>query len=149
MIGLAFLMSTFWWVYAALRVAGGLFLVYLAWQLWKHSSEPLPPPMPEARSHSDFFGHFRAALMVQLSNPKALAYCASVLVTLLPPVQPLWMKISVPLIGTLVEGSWWIFIAVAFSTAPFRRRYGSLKSYLDRAMGTALALLGAKMLLER
>jgi len=40
MVGLAFLISTFWWLYAALRVLGGLFLIYLAFQLWTHAHTP-------------------------------------------------------------------------------------------------------------
>ncbi len=149
MIGLAFLISTFWWLYAALRAAGGLFLVYLAIQLWRHSREPFETAPGHAETPKSPLSHFRAGLIVQLSNPKALAYCVSVLVTLLPPVQPVWMKIAIPVLGGAVEGSWWTFIALTFSSGPFRQRYAGLKAYLEKAMGITLGVLGAKLLLER
>jgi threonine/homoserine/homoserine lactone efflux protein len=149
MVGLAFLISTFWWLYAALRVLGGLFLIYLAFQLWRHAHTPFASSPPAPIPDKGALNHFRAGLFVQLSNPKALAYCASVLVTLLPPVQPLWMKIAIPLVGSTVEGSWWIFVAMVFSTGTFRKRYAAVKVYLDRAMGAALGVLGVKLLLER
>ena len=43
MVGLTFLVSKFWWLYAALRVLGGVFLIYLAFQLWRHSRDPFFP----------------------------------------------------------------------------------------------------------
>lgn len=149
MVGLTFLISKFWWFYATLRILGGLFLIYLALQLWAHARAPIAPVALAPIADRSAFSHFRAGLFVQLSNPKALAYCASVVVTLLPAVQPLWMKVAVPLVGCSVEGSWWIFVAMAFSTGSFRQRYASVKAYLDRAMGAALGVLGVKLLLER
>jgi threonine/homoserine/homoserine lactone efflux protein len=149
MIGLTFLVSEFWWLYAALRILGGLFLVYLAFQLWQHAGTPFSIDAGDEGGEKSLVSYFRAGLFVQLSNPKALAYCASVLVTLLPAYQPLWMKIAVPAVGSAVEGSWWFFVAAAFSTGLFRRRYARLKAYIDRVMGAALGVLGLKLLLER
>jgi threonine/homoserine/homoserine lactone efflux protein len=149
MIGLAFLLSAFWWLYASLRVIGGLFLVYLAFQLWRHAREPMVAAAQASTAPMPALSHFRAGLFVQLSNPKALAYCVSILVTLLPAVQPVWMKITIPVLGAVVEGSWWVFVATVFSAGAFRRRYAGLKLYLDRTTGTALGVLGLKLLLER
>ncbi len=149
MIGLTFLVSKFWWLYAGLRVLGGVFLIYLAFQLWRHSRDPFSPDAEPAGMEKSTLGSFKAALLVQLSNPKALAYCASVLVTLLPAEQTLWMKATVPLLGSAVEGAWWLFVAMAFSTSAFRKRYAGLKTYLDRVMGAALGVLGLKLLLDQ
>ncbi len=104
MIGLAFLVSKFLWLYGALRMGGGF-----------SSSFPIQRPLPT--------------------------------VTLLPPEQPLWMKITIPLLSGAIEGSWWLFVALTFSANLFRRGYARLKSYLDRTMGAVLGLLGLKLLL--
>ena len=70
MVGLAFLISTFWWLYAVLRVLGGLFLIYLAFQLWRHAHTPFASSPPEPIPDKGALNHFRAGLFVQLSNPK-------------------------------------------------------------------------------
>lgn len=149
MLGFTFLVTKFWWLYTALRIAGGIFLVYLAIQLWRHSRDPLPASSAVVPSDGKPWSGFRAGLFVQLSNPKAFAYCASIVVTLLPPEPELWLKFAIPLVGTLVEGAWWVFVACAFSAGAFRKRYSDLKHYLERAMGAALGVLGFKLLIER
>lgn len=146
MLGLHVIISKFWWLYAALKIAGGLFLVYLATQLWRHASEPLPEVASGGASERSLASYFRAGLFVQLLNPKALAYCSSVLITLLPPEPPLWMMLTVPLLGAFIEGAWWALLALTFSRGGFRRRYQSIKSGLDRAMGAALGVLGIRLL---
>ncbi len=148
MLGLEFIVSRFWWLYTALKIAGGLFLLYLAVQLWRHASEPLPDVPVEGGPERSWGSYFRAGLFIQLSNPKALAYCTSVLVTLLPAERPLWMMIAVPVMGTAVEGLWWTFLALTFSRGGFRRRYEGLKRGIDRAVGAALGALGIRLLAD-
>lgn len=149
MLGLELVISQFWWLYGALKILGGVFLVYLAVQLWRHAAEPLPEFDPVAAREKSLLSYFWAGLLVQLLNPKALAYCTSVLITLLPSERPLWMMIAVPVIGTIVEGTWWTFLAVAFSRGGLRRRYEGLKCSIDRVVGAALGLLSVRLLLER
>lgn len=146
MLGLEFVISRFWWLYAALKVFGGLFLIYLAIQLWRHAAEPLPEVTAEGGKEQSLARYFRAGLFVQLSNPKALAYCTSVLVTILPADRPLWMMIAVPVLGAIVEGAWWLFIALTFARNGVRRRYASFKRAVDRAVGAALGALGLRLL---
>jgi threonine/homoserine/homoserine lactone efflux protein len=149
MLGLEFVVSQIWWLYTALKIAGGIFLIYLAIQLWRHADEPLPEIAAELGRERSFWSSFRAGLLVQLSNPKALAFCTSVLVTLLPAERPVWMMIAVPALGTLIEALWWSFLALTFSRGGFRSRYSAFKRSIDRAVGAALGVLGVKLLADQ
>jgi threonine/homoserine/homoserine lactone efflux protein len=50
--------------------------------------------------------------------------------------------------GLAVEGPWWLFVAMAFSTDAFRKRYASVKTYIDRVMGDVLSVPGLKLSLD-
>jgi threonine/homoserine/homoserine lactone efflux protein len=147
-VGLTVIVAKFAWLYTALKIVGGLFLLYLAYKLWQHARDPIHVPMPGLTVAETPWKAFRTGVLTQLANPKALAFCGSVLITILPPDMPLWMKAVVPVVGTAVEGAWWIFVALAFSTSRFRRGYASIKTALDRAMGATLGVLGTKLLLD-
>src|SRR5262245_331658 len=42
LFGLQALFARFDWLYAAFRIAGALYLLYLAVMLWRHAGDPLP-----------------------------------------------------------------------------------------------------------
>jgi threonine/homoserine/homoserine lactone efflux protein len=72
--GLGLLLVTSPRVFAALKVAGALYLVYLAWRLWR-----APPTAPAgvgtaAATEGGFGERFRAGVTMQLANPQALAF---------------------------------------------------------------------------
>jgi threonine/homoserine/homoserine lactone efflux protein len=149
MAGIELLLSRFVWLHTALQLAGGMFLIYLAVEQWRHAGDPLPEVRAADAPPKSALSYFGAGLLVQLGNPKALAYCVSVLIVLVPPQSPLWVKIAVPLIGTLIEALWWSALALAFSQVSFRQRYGRLKGAIDRVIGVALGGLAVRLLADR
>src|SRR5690348_17271302 len=77
--GLQALFARFEWLYLAMRIGGGLYLLYLALMLWRHAPEPLPEPSAAGdkttgdKTTGDKTGAvqgFVRALLLQLSNPK-------------------------------------------------------------------------------
>src|SRR5215469_15361031 len=42
LFGLQALFARFGWLYTAFRIAGGIYLLYLALMLWRHAGDPLP-----------------------------------------------------------------------------------------------------------
>ncbi|MFA5949418.1 MAG: LysE family transporter [Hyphomicrobium sp.] len=149
MAGIELILSRFVWLHEAVRVAGGVFLIYLAVQQWRHAHEPLPEVRAGETLQEGIASYFATALLLQLGNPKALAYCVSVLVVLVPPQSPLWVKVAVPVIGALIEAVWWTVLAFAFSHGSFRQGYGRLKGAIDRVIGVALGGLGIRLLAEK
>jgi len=144
--GLALLFAQLAWLYRAVQVAGGAYLVYLAVAIWRGAARPADPGNGAAAG-----GPARAFLVgaaVQLSNPKVAVFFGSVFVALLPAHAPVWVWIATLAMVLVNETVWYTLVALAFSAPATRRAYGHAKLWLDRAVAGFLGALGAKLLLD-
>ncbi len=126
------------------KIAGGLFLCWIALQMWRHAAEPLvlaeegaTPPTARAA--------FRLGVMTQLANPKPAVFFGAVFVSTVPPGTSLpWIALLL-LAVFMNELACTIAVARAFSYATPRRACTRFKTTIDRSFGGILALLGLKI----
>ncbi|SKA33709.1 Threonine/homoserine/homoserine lactone efflux protein [Enhydrobacter aerosaccus] len=144
--GLQVLFARFEWLYLAMRIGGGLYLLYLAVMLWRHARDPLPEP-GSGGVHATGAQGFVRALLLQLSNPKVMVFFGSIFLALLPAQPPVWMQAAVLAIVAFNEFTWYALITLLFSGGPARAIYRRAKVWLDRIMGGALAVLGLRLAL--
>ncbi len=131
---------TLLWVF---KIAGGLYLIWMAYQMWKHAPEPLPN-MDDAPPRSALSA-FRLGVLTQLSNPKPAVLLSAVFIGTVPPGTPFWMLIGLLVFLFMVETGWNTAVARIFSYQSTRRAYLGAKTVIDRTFGGILALLGAKI----
>lgn len=125
------------------KIAGGLFLLWIALQMWRHAEEPLPEAAAaHARSP---WSALRLGVVTQLANPKPAVFFGAVFIGTVPPH-------ATPLaIGLLLMAIFFneficnVVVARLFSYARIRIAYTRLKTTIDRSFGTILALLGLKI----
>ncbi len=142
--GLTALLSQFEWLYLALKVAGGSYLVYIAFRIWIGAREPVH--IGDAGSDSRAFARsFTTALLTQLSNPKTIVVYASIFAALLPKTVPLGLFLAVPIGVFTVEAGWYAIVAFTFSARRPRRLYLAAKTWIDRLAGTVMAGLGVQL----
>lgn len=146
LFGLQALFARFEWLYLAMRIGGGLYLLYLAVMMWRHAPEPLPEPSAGGGKTGAMQGFVRA-LLLQLSNPKVMVFFGSIFLALLPADPPGWMQAATLAIVAFNEFTWYVLITLLFSGGPARTIYRRAKVWLDRIMGGALALLGLRLAL--
>ena len=151
--GLQALFAQFQWLYVAFRIGGAVFLIYIAWMLWKHARDPLPDiadlPVGQGSGWQGFAPViFWRALLLQLSNPKIMVFFGSIFLSVLPQHMPAWMDATVLAIVAFNEFTWFALLALLFSGQPARAFYRRAKFWLDRFMGGALALLGLRLALS-
>lgn len=130
----------------AFKVAGGLFLIWLAFQMWRHAAEPLVDPA-QAPAPRGPLAAFRLGLLTQLSNPKPAVFFGAVFVGTVPPHVTAPAMAALLLAIFLNEFVCNVLVARLFSLGPTRRAYTSLKAGIDRSFGGILALLGLKVAL--
>ena len=152
LFGLQALFAQFAWLYMAFRIAGAIYLIYLAVMLWRHARDPLPEIAPGSTAHlAGWQGFapmiFGRALLLQLSNPKIMVFFGSIFLSVLPQHMPAWMDGTVLAIVAFNEFTWFALLALLFSGQPARAFYRRAKFWLDRFMGGALALLGLRLAL--
>jgi threonine/homoserine/homoserine lactone efflux protein len=127
----------------AFKIAGGLYLVWMAYGMWRHAAEPLPdltdtPPRTAASA-------FRLGLVTQLSNPKPAVLLSAIFIGTVPPGTPLWMLVALLSFLFTVETAWNTIVARIFSLDRTRRAYTGAKPMIDRLFGGLLAALGIKI----
>ncbi|MDQ0562838.1 threonine/homoserine/homoserine lactone efflux protein [Rhizobium mesoamericanum] len=142
--GLTTLLSHFGWLYLGLKVAGGAYLVCIAFRIWRGAREPLH--VGDAGSDRRALGRsFATALLTQISNPKTIVVYASIFAALLPKALPLGLFLAVPIGVFAVEAGWYAVVALAFSATQPRRLYLAAKTSIDRMAGTVMAGLGVQL----
>lgn len=143
--GLQVLFARFDWLYVAFRVAGALYLLYLAYLLLRHAGALLPEADPSVVRAGVWQG-FGKALLLQPSNPKVMVFMGSIFISLLPAQPPAWMDATVLAIVAINEFTWFALLALLFSGGAARAFYRRTKLWLDRLMGGVLGLLGVRLL---
>ena len=141
LLGLALVFEMAPVLLTALKVAGGLFLVWIAVQMIRHAKEPMPVVAPGAAPRGSL-GAVRLGTLAMLANPKPAVFFGAVFVGLIPPAASTADKLVV--LGNIlwVETLWYVIVAWAFSLPRARAAYARWKAALDRAFGAALGGLG-------
>jgi len=145
--GLRTLMTEAGWLYLALRIAGGLYLVYLAVRIWRGAREPITLT-PQQGGKSSAGRSFALALATQFSNPKIVAVFGAVFAALLPANPPLWLDLALPPLIFVQETLWYSIVALAFSSSRPRALYLRLKLWVDRVAGLVIGALGVRLIVE-
>ena len=133
-------------LYVVLKIAGGAYLVFIGWMIWRGARQPVVVP-EQAITPSTVWRSFWLGLATQTSNPKAAVVYASVFVSLLPPEIPLWVTLVLPLVIFAIEAGWYTIVALVLSAPSPRSAYLRWKAWIDRAAGAVMAALGLRLML--
>ncbi|ANL45110.1 LysE family amino acid efflux protein [Rhizobium phaseoli] len=79
-LGLAFVAQTFTEVFIAIKIAGALYLAYIAWKLW---TAGLLPQDIAAKKSGNIGLSFPSGLLVTLGNPKTMLFYVALAPTLI------------------------------------------------------------------
>jgi threonine/homoserine/homoserine lactone efflux protein len=145
-LGLALLFQQSPLLYAGLKLAGGLYLIYVAIMVWRHAADPLAAPTTSSRQSPA--KAFRDTFLMQIANPKVAVFFGSIFAAVLPANPPPWMIAAILTIVFVNEIIWYTLVAVVFSSAGPRAIYARLKPILDRVMAVLLGGLGARLILD-
>ncbi|HEX6842057.1 MAG TPA: LysE family transporter [Stellaceae bacterium] len=148
LLGLQAVLAKIAWLYVALRLAGGCYLLYLATRLWRGATEPIVVRDTTDRRPPGRLRSFCLGLATQLSNPKTAIVYGSIFAALLPPAPPAWVLVALPPAVMLIETGWYSIVAAAFSSERPRAAYLRGKRWIDRASGAVMGALGLRLVIE-
>jgi threonine/homoserine/homoserine lactone efflux protein len=131
------------WAYGALKVAGALYLMLLAWRTWRSASEPVPAGGPRVGRA------FRTDLLVNLANPKSVLFSAAVLVVIFPAGLGPGAMAAIVANHLVVEAAAYALLAAAAGGGPAARTYLRAKPWLDRVTASVLGALGLRLVMDR
>ncbi len=130
-------------IYAAMRLAGALFLMWIGFRIFRNAAKPLSLGADEGGLAQN---PFVKGLLLQISNPKVVMFFSSIFIAMLPKETPVWMLIALVGIVFCNDLWWYSLVGVFFASGPVRGYYLRAKLWLDRIMGLALGGLGLKLL---
>lgn len=131
--------------YLALKICGGLYLLWLAYKIIKHAKEPIEADQ-SVLSQMSLRRAFTTGLITQLANPKIAIVLASIFTALLPKEIPTYYYFVLPLLCFFIDAGWCSLVAVALSAEKPRRVYLKFKAVFDRAAGVVMTVLGLKLI---
>lgn len=147
MLGMAVILQQATWAYTILRIAGGLYLVYLAIMIWRHAPAAIEIGTVK-KQDMQLLGSLRNGFLIQLANPKVVVFFGSIFFALLPPDAPLWVSCAAVLIVLFNETAWFTLVALLFSSPGPRGAYVRLKPSIDRVMAGVLGMIGMKLIAD-
>jgi threonine/homoserine/homoserine lactone efflux protein len=148
LLGLHALLAQVGWAYDGLKLAGALYLIYLACRLWRGATTPLAMTTAALPRRGGLRRSFTVGLATQLSNPKTAIVYGGVFAALLPASPPLGLLVALLPAIFLLETGWYVIVALIFSGERPRAAYGSCKRWLDRLAGVVMGALGARLIVE-
>ena len=144
LLGLDALFVLFPWAYGTVKVAGALYLIWIAVQTWRHARTPV-----EISDRARAGRAFVTGFTVNLLNPKAVLFSAAVLVVIFPGDLTAAEKGLITLNHLVVELAAYALLAWVLARDAVRIRYLSLKHVFDRIAAGVLGALGIRLLIDR
>ncbi len=132
-LGVSALIGTTPWLFQALRWAGSLYLLYLAWDSWRDSMAPL-----ETQFNEPLRRYFGQGLLSNMLNPKAYLVFAAVLPQFVNPTQTLLSQL-ITLSALYVGVATAIHAAIALLAGSFNRFFADQAR--ARILGRVFAVL--------
>lgn len=148
--GLAAVITAYAWALVALKILGGLFLLWLAFNAFRSaaSSQDVAARVAQV-SHKGGRSYFTKGAAIHLTNPKAALAWIAIIALGLPANAPLWVALTIAgggfVISLTVNGAY----ALAFSAPPMVRLYAKARRVIQFVMGSVFALAGLRLLTSR
>jgi threonine efflux protein len=146
MFGLGLIFAKMQGLVVAIRLCGGVYLLYLGYQLWKASFHAAPveaaPPLPHGKRRNPF----TVGLATNVTNPKALAFFTSIFAFALPQGASLATQGAIVALVAVLAAGWFSLVSFCLSTPAMRKVYMRWSRWIDRVAGTFLAFFGVRLL---
>jgi amino acid exporter len=147
LLGMAAVISQSGELFAAVKVVGGTYLLWMAWNLLRKQCATRFDTTP-ANAAQPPFKLFLQGLMTDLANPQTILFFASIFAVTLTAETPAWAK-TLSWLG-IVSASviWRVLLSVSFSHNRVRAIYLRGQRAIECLTGIALAGFGAKLVFD-
>ncbi|MCP4058980.1 MAG: LysE family transporter [Pseudoalteromonas sp.] len=129
-----------------LKIVGGLFLMFLAYQALRAKKEDYADLSmernPTEESRTTFLREFITGFMSGILNPKNLLFYLSLFTVVLTNDISLLFKIALGIWMTLVVFLWDAAIIFLLSTSKVRKKFTKASYYIDKFTGAILGMVG-------
>ena len=90
-------------LFIAMKVLGALFLLWIAFQIFRHAADPIALDGAKGEAVPN---PFMKGFLTQISNPKVAVFFGSIFIAMLPDRVPFWMTVAL-LVIVICNEVWW------------------------------------------
>jgi amino acid exporter len=147
LLGMAAVINQSGELFAAVKVIGGMYLLWVAWRLLRNHA-PASFDGAAANTVQTHLRSFLQGLVTGLTNPQTILFFASIFAVTLGVDTPAWAKLLSWLGIVSASVIWRVMLSVAFSHSRVRAAYRHSQRALECLAGVILAGFGAKLMLD-
>lgn len=147
LFGMATLITQSAELFAMIKIAGGAYLLWFAWNSIRHQATPQISTLHSPLS-APWYVFFRRGLLTDLSNPQTVLFFINIFSVTLNAETPAWARLLAW--GGIVFSSviWRIFLSQAFSLPAVRRAYGRIQRIASRVIGAVIGMFALRLIYE-
>lgn len=146
LVGVGSILASSLTIMIALKIAGGLFLTYIAYMALRAKKEDYKvfaqAMLDKKNDASSFLKEFFTGFMSGILNPKNLLFYLSLFTVVLTEDVSLHFKIFLGIWMTSVVFIWDVLIIVLLSRDAVRQRFSRVAFYIDKLSGAILGAIG-------
>jgi threonine efflux protein len=147
--GLSSVMQAYSWTLFAMKMLGGLYLLWLAIKAARAAAATHPPAMATDAAVAGFKASYLKGLAMHLTNPKAIFVWLAIVALALPQgarqADAMWVVAGCGSIGAAIFGGY----ALVFSTQTARRAYSVAHRWFNATLAAVFAYAGVRLLIIR
>lgn len=149
--GLGTLLAATPWLAQAIQIAGGAYLAWLGFKMLRSALYGgAGPDLSDTRVRRvPPLEALRAGYLTNISNPKVVAYYASLFGVMIPAGAPVPLFAGAVATAIIVSVAWWLAVALFFGLPPVRQLFEKGRRAIDAISGGALVLFGIKLMVWR
>lgn len=133
----------------AIRAFGGAYLAWFGFGLlraaWRGSARDIDRAMQPLTPAAAI----RTGFLTNVSNPKVIAYYASLFGALIPAAAPAAMYAAAVATAFAISAAWWASVALFFALPSVRRGFLRLRRGIDALVGGLLVYFGLRLAFAR
>jgi threonine/homoserine/homoserine lactone efflux protein len=141
-LGLGAVFKLFPWLALTAKILGSAYLVWFGTKLIKNAGKATSAS--QLKLNASIQASFRNGLIVNIANPKSIAFYAAVFSAAAPTDVNFSTLMAMLCVVLVIASVWYGAVAVLFSSHAVSNAFRAYKAWFDRFCGTTIVMLGIK-----
>jgi threonine/homoserine/homoserine lactone efflux protein len=147
--GLSALLAAYAQALTAIKIAGGLYLLWLAFKAFRSAASAQEIHAAPTGAQRGVLAFYLRGLAIQMTNPKAILAWIAIVSLGMQAAAPLWVSLALVLGTGVLSLFIYTAYALAFSSARAVRLYGRARRWIQATLGAVFCFAGYKLLTSR
>ncbi len=146
--GVAYLLQKHHILFNIVKIAGALYIVYIGAKTFMSKQTKINIEKVQTSTGLSPWQAVRIGFITNVLNPKASLFFLSLFSLLIPPDVPAWVLAGISFMLITVTFLWFSLVSIIFTNHRIVKSYEKYETYIIKAFGLLLIVLGIAMFFE-